>query len=97
MNQDCQLCDAIHDAEAPENSALENSPIAESPHFLVLPSVGPLVTGQAIVVSREHYPSLASMGRSAIAEYDQLVHEIIPDRTGWLEAEHGARGCPVYC
>ncbi len=91
MVDDCQLCNAVRDATRPNGPSFHgNTPLAESPNFLVLPCIGPLLSGHVIVVSRDHYPSLASMGSDAISEYNQLVHEIVRKPDGWLEAEHGA-------
>ena len=69
---------------------LENTLIAKSENFLLIPCIGPMVVGHAIVVSRNHHPSLASMGSNAIAEYDQFVKELTRGTTDWLEFEHGA-------
>ncbi len=59
-----------------------------------MPAVGPLVAGHVMLVSKYHVPSLASMGREAISEYDGLVAQIVRNpgySTGHvLEAEHGA-------
>lgn len=74
---------------------------------MVIPAVGPLVPGHVMVVSKAHHSSLASMGRSAIAEYDRLAARL-RRLSVWgsglpLESEHGsteadkAGSCVVHC
>ncbi|MBS0265802.1 MAG: hypothetical protein JSS02_27975, partial [Planctomycetes bacterium] len=58
--------------------------------FVLMPSVGPLIAGQAIVVSRAHHHSLAAMDEAAAREYDDFVRKILGTDGNWLEAEHGA-------
>lgn len=92
---DCSLCSAVCDAKSMAGRpSLQNTPIAETDRFVVMPCVGPLVPGHVLVVSREHYPSLASMGREAIRDYQRLLdrfREANPSAVdGLLEAEHGA-------
>lgn len=103
----CDLCAAIVDSQNPEGQREPfNTPLAESARFVVLPSIGPLVPGHIMVVSREHYPNLASMGREAIREYEDLARHLselpIYDRATVLEAESGsvhgesAGGCIIH-
>jgi diadenosine tetraphosphate (Ap4A) HIT family hydrolase len=91
MDRECLLCCAVREAvRVHERPAIENTPLRESERFLLMPCVGPLVAGQAMIVSREHFPSLAAMGEQAADEYDGFVRRILGGENGWLEAEHGA-------
>lgn len=66
----------------------------ETDLFVVLPSLGPLVAGHVMVVSKLHCNSLAAMGLDAVSEYERLAAAL---RSGPqflhkdpLEAEHGS-------
>jgi diadenosine tetraphosphate (Ap4A) HIT family hydrolase len=73
---------------------LHNHRLFETPRFIVLPSVGPLVPGHVMVVSKEHCNSLSSMGADAIREYEDLAGRLrtapFLDQDIPLEAEHGS-------
>lgn len=91
----CSLCRAVANACGPQSKRnRENTVLASSKSFLVLPCVGPLVPGHVLVVSRDHAPSLSAMGAAAIQEYDRLAAKYLCDPLfpggDALEAEHGA-------
>ena len=90
----CALCLAVADSIHGEKAEVHNRRLLETQHFIVLPSVGPLVPGQVMVVSKAHSASLASMGTDAIREYESLavrLREAPFLRDGSpLEAEHGS-------
>jgi ATP adenylyltransferase len=90
----CALCVAAADATRSEQPFLHNQKLLETPRFVVLPSVGPLVPGHVMVVSKVHYQSLASMGAEAVLEYERLAARLrkapfLSDGDP-LEAEHGS-------
>jgi ATP adenylyltransferase len=86
---DCRLCRAVGDTNA---TCHENTYLYETQEFVVMPCIGPLCPGHIMVVSRNHYPSLASMGSKSIAEYENLAH-LLRRSTLYakcpLEFEHG--------
>lgn len=91
----CALCVAVADATGTEESLLFNRNLHETEHFVVVPSIGPFLPGHVLVVSKTHHPSLASMGRAAVEEYDVLAAQLLTTAPGFgagvpLEAEHGA-------
>jgi diadenosine tetraphosphate (Ap4A) HIT family hydrolase len=95
MNATCALCCALHDEQKMGGKPkMENIHLHETPRFVIMPCIGPLVPGHVLIVGKEHYLSLASMGREAIAEYEELVRVAAqrpPFSTqGILEAEHGS-------
>jgi diadenosine tetraphosphate (Ap4A) HIT family hydrolase len=65
----CELCDAVKDGGA----LIENTLLYESENFIVTPSIGPIVTGQIMITSKEHNDSLSSMGYSKIIEAFDLA------------------------
>ena len=103
----CALCVAAADATAPDHPFLHNTPLAETPRFVVIPSVGPFTPGHVMVVSKTHQPSLLAMGAAAVYEYDALAERIrllpVWNATVPLEAEHGSTtldsggACVVHC
>jgi hypothetical protein len=95
MDTDCALCDAIADATAggvPKQ--IYNELLFTTPRFGVLSSIGPLSLGHVMIVSKHHWPNLASMGVDAIDEYEELVQtfrRLPPYSDGQLlEAESGS-------
>ena len=90
----CVLCVASADATGASDSFLYNKRLAETRRFVVIPSVGPFVSGHVMVVSKAHQSSLVAMGRDAVEEYDELADRLrdLPVWSGGtpLEAEHGS-------
>lgn len=94
VTRPCALCVAVADATRHEEPFLHNRKLFETPRFVVLPSLGPLVVGHVMVVSKAHCHSLASMGHEAVEEYEALASRLrtAPFLTDGnpLEAEHGS-------
>jgi diadenosine tetraphosphate (Ap4A) HIT family hydrolase len=90
----CALCLAVADAARNEQPFLYNRKLVETRQFLVLPSLGPLVPGHVMVVSKTHCTSLAAMGADAIEEYESLAVRLrgapLLRGSNPLEAEHGS-------
>jgi len=90
----CALCRSVAEARLGDAAAVHNRRLLETPQFIVLPSVGPLVVGHVMVVSKAHSASLASMGKDAIDEYESVAVRLKRAplfRDGDpLEAEHGS-------
>lgn len=101
----CALCEAVSDCRR-KTAALQNTILGESEMFLVLPSIGPLVPGHVMVITKEHHISLSRMGESAVRDYENLLQataERIPlYAENLLETEHGSTekesggGCIVH-
>ena len=91
---DCALCVAVADATGGASPLSHNLRLLETDRFIVLPSIGPLIPGHVMVVSKHHCHSLASMGEDAIREYESLAADLrtAPLLRGAspLEAEHGS-------
>jgi hypothetical protein len=75
MDDYCALCLALRNQRS-DHTSLENTSLLESEHFCVLPSVGPFVPGHVMVVSKEHYRNLATMGMPRIDEYRNIAQEL---------------------
>jgi diadenosine tetraphosphate (Ap4A) HIT family hydrolase len=90
----CALCVAVAEAARGADAQLQNTKLLETSQFIVLPSVGPLVPGHVMVVSKAHCESLASMGAEAIREYESLSVRLrsapLLQNGDPLEAEHGS-------
>jgi diadenosine tetraphosphate (Ap4A) HIT family hydrolase len=91
----CALCRAIVEVNCAD-PCVYNTKLLETSRFIVIPSVGPLVRGHVLVVSKSHAESLASMGPEALREYDDLAAQLrnapLLRDTDPLEAEHGSTG-----
>jgi diadenosine tetraphosphate (Ap4A) HIT family hydrolase len=85
---------AVRDATGDIPPFPYNRKLLETDQFVVLPSLGPLVPGHVMVVSKTHSYSLSSMGADAVSEYDALAARLRTApflRNGVpLEAEHGS-------
>lgn len=95
MENQCCLCEAVLDAKKSKGqSKLENTLLLGAKNFVVLPALGPLEAGHVIVVSRSHYPNIASLGKQAIHEYTKLSRNLALKKPfkyeGFLEFENGA-------
>lgn len=95
-NNECCLCNAINDSLLNrEKSLIENRLIFESEHFITIPSLGPFVEGQIMIVSKKHFANLSSMHNSVIKDLLE-VFGIVKNRTKLIYnsdlvfAEHGA-------
>ena len=98
----CRFCEEVG-CDRP--SSPWNSPLFQSPHFVVIPSLGSLISGWLLIVPREHFLSTAVLPPSLIEEMDCLkraVARVVAQEfaPGWA-FEHGpaahkrAVGCGV--
>jgi diadenosine tetraphosphate (Ap4A) HIT family hydrolase len=90
----CALCRTVVDATERPDAFLCNTRLMETPEFIVIPSLGPLVPGHVMAVSKVHCESLASMGQDGLREYEALAVRLrdaplLRDNDP-LEAEHGS-------
>ncbi len=88
----CVLCRALDPTVLAQ--PLYNMKLFESDHFVLLPALGPLVTGHVLAVGKRHTVSLATMTQLELADYDSMVQRVArryqtPDL---LEGEHGPIG-----
>lgn len=91
MIQNCRLCAAIQEGLGENGSSKpENTVLAKSASFVLMPCIGALVPGHAMIVSHGHYQSLAAMKGEAVEEYDAFVRSLDIGRFNTLEVEHGA-------
>ena len=63
---DCVFCNL-------DLNKIENTVIYETENFRVIPSVGALVDGYVLIVSKEHINSLAELNDKQKKEYQKLV------------------------
>lgn len=63
---DCVFCNI-------DNSKVENTIIDESDNFFVLPSIGSLVDGYLLIVSKRHINSMAELMENERIEYEFLI------------------------
>ena len=93
MNTDalsCPLCLSLK----PENAkSFYNRPIYETENFTIIPSIGPLVLGHVLVVSKIHAECLALMGIEKIEELRLFILNTILKKSrnkDILFFEHGS-------
>lgn len=89
----CPLCAAVVGQPDKERRVYDTH-LLSSENFVVIPAVGPITAGHIMVVSRGHFPNLASMGNGGFHEYELLTEKIRQKRPysegHLLEAEHGS-------
>lgn len=91
LESNCKLCEAVIDS-VKEERLLYNTPLFENQTFTILPSVGPLIAGQAIIVSKEHQLNYFSMDTIKRANLNPLVDYTIRILgNNVLFAEHGSQ------
>jgi diadenosine tetraphosphate (Ap4A) HIT family hydrolase len=74
MHSNCIFCDIIN--ESGYKFQIENTILYESSHFIIIPTIGPLFSGHALIVSKKHYMSIAQMPSEAINECISLMNQI---------------------
>jgi diadenosine tetraphosphate (Ap4A) HIT family hydrolase len=108
-SNDCEFCDEIAGGSANSFAAryaheLESRTILEETDFKLLPSLGQIVPGYLLLVSKRHYRALADMSleelRGAESLKRHLVTRLYPTYGDYLFFEHGARtsasgGCGI--
>ncbi|QGZ97057.1 HIT family protein [Terricaulis silvestris] len=85
--------------------SLHDQPVAESDHFIALPSLGSVVKGWMLIVPKAPLLCYADLDRSLLAEFDRFAQQVADHLRGMygevLLFEHGARtagssfGCGV--
>ena len=65
----CTLCSELG---APTSADRWNEPLFESPNFVALPSLGALVEGWILLVSKSHFVSFGAMPSSLIEEMNEF-------------------------
>lgn len=99
----CRMCSIVEAAGSSRPADIASRPVWETEHFVVVPSLGALVEGHVMVVSRRHALSSAALdARSATTLGDVLtrVQEVIRSRWGSaVTFEHGpcVAGSSVGC
>lgn len=90
---ECPLCDAVEGVPIEHEGTNANAIIMRTPHFILIPALGPLVPGHALVVSKMHSLSLSCMPAKAHSDYRSLrirLRQYCNERgDSLLEAEHG--------
>jgi ATP adenylyltransferase len=90
ISQSCELCSAIIDSKK-ANRKIWNTTLYETQNFLIIPSIGPLVLGQVMIVSKDHDINLLSMSKEYIKEFLEIAkHFEVVIGGNALFAEHGS-------
>lgn len=59
-----------------DNSRIENTIIDEIDNFVVLPTIGALVDGYLMIVSKKHINSMSELKENEKIEYELLLKKI---------------------
>lgn len=71
MNQTCKFCSVFDLAEAPCDR-----PILRTPNFVVVPTIGALVPGWMLIVSKDHYVSAGALPQGALVELRKTIDTV---------------------
>jgi len=89
----CVFCDAM--AADPGERAVEDQVLAEHGDLVLMPTVGPLVAGHALIVTATHTEGLWHSSPTLIRQYRAFVRDLrgrAAERgDSLLEVEHGGR------
>ena len=92
MSSDCIFCDVINSNS--KKSQIENTLLYENNDFVIIPAVGPLFPGHALIVSKKHYSNVAQMPTKVVDECISLMNNIKKQSqdifSNLIFSEHGA-------
>jgi diadenosine tetraphosphate (Ap4A) HIT family hydrolase len=86
----CEICLAISNSLEADHK-IWNTKLHENENFIILPTIGPLIEGQTIIASKNHFLNLLSMKPSELKDFTPLVEyakKILGNNI--LFAEHGS-------
>ncbi|BBI30796.1 HIT family protein [Cohnella abietis] len=66
----CKVADPVHFGKA---DTFWDRPLLETKHFFVVPSLGPLVEGWLLIVTKEHHICMGSLDKAETIELKQLL------------------------
>jgi diadenosine tetraphosphate (Ap4A) HIT family hydrolase len=101
----CRLCDALSGRLDDGEFRPCDTILYRTTSFVLLPAIGPLIDGHAMIVSKKHFTSLTAMSEESLAEYaalTQMLRDLPTIGSNLLEAEHGgitgdlAGGCIAH-
>ncbi len=92
--ENCKLCYAVDDSlNNHRKTSIFNICLIETESFLVMPCIGPLINGHILIVSKNHYKSLAAMPEETHVEIKNILKIIFNKGILYKESlifEHGA-------
>ena len=92
----CPLCDAVQGVPVECEGTNVNAIMLRTSQFILIPALGPLVPGHALVVSKTHSFGLACLPPKVRRDYSSLairLRKYCSERNdSLLEAEHGGIG-----
>ncbi len=65
----CQYCDKFLRPGTELNRAKWDVPVLETDHFVVVPTVGMLVPGWLLIISKKHHANLASLSKVEVQDF----------------------------
>lgn len=88
MTHTCKFCSVFRLAESPCDQ-----PVLHTPNFVVAPTIGALVPGWMLIVSKDHYISAGALATSLLGELREIIDAVTTAmrREGKIPAvfEHG--------
>lgn len=101
----CRYCDDIFSTSSPRETGVWNSILFESEHFVAVPTIGALIEGWLLIITKRHYLCMGEIPDKLVEELDQFkcsVVQAVEDCFGPVAIfEHGpsepkqAVGCGV--
>lgn len=81
----CGFCAELNDVDQENNllrkviapkSGIESRVLYETDHFVVMPTLGALVEGYLLIVSKTHYESICQIPEELLLEFNEVVRKI---------------------
>lgn len=88
----CRLCAALSGTASSDGVRRCDTILYKTENFVLMPAIGPMILGHAMIVSRKHAISLADMSSDVLDEYNSLIQMLLNlplISNNLLEAEHG--------
>lgn len=77
---ECEFCKELKGDESYFSNLyrkyIKSRVIIETPNFVVIPSIGQIVEGYLLIVSREHYTSVGALSTEKIQELEEVMRRI---------------------
>jgi diadenosine tetraphosphate (Ap4A) HIT family hydrolase len=77
MSSTCKFCEKFGGVTPERKSEIWDQVLFQSRNFVVVPTVGSIVPGWVLIVPRQHFLCIGSMGDALLHELNELRHEVI--------------------
>jgi ATP adenylyltransferase len=92
-NPNCGYCSGFLNPQSDDRNAIWNTRLVESENFVVVPTLGMLLPGWLLIISKDHYLSIGALDNDLYQELEQVKASVQKDLREMFQApiffEHG--------